>query len=1033
MKILLLLLSIVFMLPYFLAADESEFSIEAVEAEIRELMEEGDIPGLCLVIVKGGEGQDSQESVYIKGFGYADLEKKIPVAPDTLFELASCSKAFTALAALKLDAEGWIRLDDPVSKYLPWFFVTHEDQEYDITIHQALHQTTGIPWKSISRIPVGNTSDSLQQTVKNMAGMEVEHIPGTHYQYATVNYDIVGAVIEKVSKMTYEDYMDRHIFKPLGLDFTIVGVNRENPPAAMATGYKIGFFAPRRYAPPVYRGNNPAGYIITNGKDMVRWLKLQLGLLDSDFDAFIQRTHSPDLSVRPSEDTLVSYGMGWFIQLYEGGGIAHSGLNPNFTTYIGLKPKDKIAVAVMANSNSRATAFIGDFVTRSLYGQDRETMPEFRAGDTLDKPFSVFLIILGLFLLGIIVFLLSIAVGAVRGKRRLEALTGRKILKLAAAPLLFVPFLLGIYLLPKTLADVSWATALVWSPASFKAAVILLLVTMAAGYIAYFFSVLLPQKNKYLKSLPSLILLSMLSGFANAAVIFLITSAFYPKFKLIYLLYYFALTLGVKIVGYKVVRTRLIRITLDIVYDLRMKLIKKIFLTSYQKFEKIDRGRVFATLNNDTTRIGGAANFMVGLITSVITVIGAFMYLATIAFWATMVTLSVITVIAVLYYFVGQKAREYFEEARDTQNVYMGLLNGLVNGFKELSLHLNKRKQYQDDLENTCDKFRTKAGYAMVRFVNAFLIGETLLMAVLAMVGFAVPRLFPHITTFTLMSFIMVLLYLIGPVNTILGAIPGFIQLRVAWNRIQGFIKDIPANMNPEDLIPLDVKGKVVENIKARGIMFQYRNEGEDKDETEENFAIGPVDFEARKGEIIFIVGGNGSGKTTLAKVLTGMYVPDKGSIEINDCQIKNHQLGEYFSAVFSDYHLFKKLYDVELAEKEKEAHRYLELLEMQDKVGFENNSLTTIDVSGGQKKRLALLQCYLENCPIFLFDELAADQDPVFRRFFYHDLLRRMKEKGKIVIAITHDDHYFNAADRVIKMDMGKIDFIQNGCEYKL
>ena len=318
----------------------------------------------------------------------------------------------------------------------------------------------------------------------------------------------------------------------------------------------------------------------------------------------------------------------------------------------------------------------------------------------------------------------------------------------------------------------------------------------------------------------------------------------------------------------------------------------------------------------------------------------------------------------------------------------------------------------------------------MIKFINAFMVGESLLVAVLGAVAFGVPRLFPHIQNWTLMSFIMALLYLIGPVNGILHSIPQITQLKIAWNRVQKFIKDIPANMQPEDVATLKTGMKEVQSLAAKGVIYEYESQGE-----EEPFKLGPIDFEAKKGEIVFIVGGNGSGKTTLAKMLTGLYIPHGGSITIDGQEVTNYQLGEYFSTVFSGYHLFEKLYNIDLnnGEKRKEGEQYLETLNLQDKVSLGEDSFSTINLSGGQRKRLALLQCYLEDCPIYLFDEVAADQDPEFRRFFYRNLLVRMKERGKIVIAITHDDHYFDVADKVIKLDMGKVDVLTEGCQYML
>jgi cyclic peptide transporter len=348
------------------------------------------------------------------------------------------------------------------------------------------------------------------------------------------------------------------------------------------------------------------------------------------------------------------------------------------------------------------------------------------------------------------------------------------------------------------------------------------------------------------------------------------------------------------------------------------------------------------------------------------------------------------------------------------------------DGFKELSLHSAKKSAYKNDVQGICGKFRDASGNAMVKFVNAFMVGESMLLVVLGAVGFGIPFFIPEMPKPILMSFIMVLLYLIGPVTGILNSIPGLVQMRVAWKRVKGLIKDIPANIPPSEEARVVHDVPEIKDLKAKGIYFEYEAEDEN-----EKFTVGPIDFTAKKGEIIFIIGGNGSGKTTLAKLLTGLYIPEKGVITVDGKIIDNYRLGEYFSVVFGNFHLFEKLYDVDIEGKEEILKNHLEMLRLQEKVKVEDGAFSTIELSGGQRKRLALLRCYLEDRPIYLFDEIAADQDPEFRKFFYRDLLIKMKERGKIIIAITHDDHYFDVADRVVKIDMGKIDLVEeNGAK---
>lgn len=1007
------------------AAQEDESFIVKMEERIESLMDEGDIPGLSLVILRPDRPD------YIKSFGFADNSTEIPVTADTLFEIASCSKAFTALAALKVEAEGLFNLDDKVTDHLPWFKPTFEGEHYPITLRQLLQHTSGIPFKSVGYIPLeGAKKGAIEDAVKAIKDIHLQDRPGTRFSYATINYDVVALAMEKVTGQTYEEYMDKQIFAPLGLTATTVGMERvpEGMSQHISKGHKIGFFSARRYDAPAYRGNWPAGYVVTNGKDLARWLKLQMGLVENPLASVIEKSHQRDENVPPNADPadmsiFSSYAYGWQVSLSGDGTIFHGGDNPNFKSFFIFNPETKTAVGLMTNSdNNNYAPYIGrDIMNRLVMGPDMKAKST--PGGGMDKGASVVIIILVLYFLVVLGYLLSIVLDMVKGRRQFEGLSLKKIAKIFAGLPLIAPFLVGLYILPKALGGVPWNTTLVWTPISFKYAILGIVWAFGFSYLAFIVSQVFPQKNKYMRSIPLLIVLSIMSGGANSVIIFLISGSLYIQTGLWYMVYYYILAMLLYVVGRKVIQTRLTEISFDIVYDMRMRLVEKIFKTSYQRFENMDRGRVFSTLNDDTNQVGNSANLIVMLLTSIITTLGCFVFLATIAFWATAVTIGVIIAIATIYSVVSGKAQKFLEEARDSRDDYMRQLNGLLDGFKELSINVRKKKEYQGDVEVVTDTFRSKSTVGMVKFLNAFMVGESMLVAVLGAVGFAIPRLFPDIETFTLMSFIMVLLYLIGPINGILGSIPGMMQLNIAWNRVKGFEKDIPANLTAEELAKLETGIKDVDKIEAKGVIFEYESEGDDKP-----FAVGPVDFEAQKGEIVFIIGGNGSGKTTLAKLLTGLYIPHKGSLCVNGKEVNNYQLGEYFSTVYSNFHLFDKLYNIDVESKKEIAEEYLKVLRLDQKVSMDTDSFSTIDLSGGQRKRLALLQCYLEDSPVYLFDELAADQDPEFRKFFYRELLIKMKEEGKIVIAITHDDHYFDVADKVVKLDMGKVDVITEG-----
>jgi putative ATP-binding cassette transporter len=210
--------------------------------------------------------------------------------------------------------------------------------------------------------------------------------------------------------------------------------------------------------------------------------------------------------------------------------------------------------------------------------------------------------------------------------------------------------------------------------------------------------------------------------------------------------------------------------------------------------------------------------------------------------------------------------------------------------------------------------------------------------------------------------------------------------------------------------------------IELAGVIHSYMSERDEKE-----FTLGPIDLTFKPGELFFLVGGNGSGKTTLAKVLAGLYTPTKGEIRIDGQRVDAGNLDWYrqhFSAVFSDFHLFEALLGLRPIEGnfDRTVKSYLTRLQLEHKVQVTNGVLSTTSLSQGQRKRLALLAAYLEDRPAYVFDEWAADQDPEFRELFYRSLLPELKARGKAVLVISHDDRYFDLADRLVKLDYGKV-----------
>jgi putative ATP-binding cassette transporter len=262
--------------------------------------------------------------------------------------------------------------------------------------------------------------------------------------------------------------------------------------------------------------------------------------------------------------------------------------------------------------------------------------------------------------------------------------------------------------------------------------------------------------------------------------------------------------------------------------------------------------------------------------------------------------------------------------------------------------------------------------------------------------------------------------------------VPTVGRAKVSFDKLEalGFSLDgeAAAKASPAPLPP--PAGGRWESVELVGVTHRYYREGDD-----DHFTMGPIDLALRPGEVVFLVGGNGSGKTTLAKLIAGLYAPEEGEVRLDGLPVTDATRAAYmqhFSFVFSDFFLFDSLLGLESPGVDDEAARWLERLQLSHKVSVRDGRLSTTALSQGQRKRLALLTAYLEDRPIYIFDEWAADQDPTFKELFYLELLPALRARGKGVLVISHDDHYYATADRLLKLDYGRLEYDGDpGCLY--
>ncbi|MFB7159973.1 serine hydrolase domain-containing protein [Lysinibacillus sp. NPDC056232] len=318
----------------------------AIQALLDDASRTSGVPGMSISILANDE-------VFYFSSGYADLEKGLSASENTLYELASVSKAFTGMGILLLEEQGLLSMTDPIQKYLPWFTLKYQGKPVDmqsLTLNNFLHHTSGLTnIRHTQNIPQGNTPDMLQKTVETLVDAELAFSPGEQYNYGTVNYDVLGLVIEIVSRQSYEDFMREQVFLPLGLHQTYVYKEDAQATGQLAQGYRSSFFITTPFNAPDYAGNKPAGYIISNTKDMARWMGIQMGILQDIPEIFhrvIEKSHRGDMSVSAVND--MYYAAGWSVNA-EQTFIEHTGGNPNFRTEVAILPNERTAICLLSN------------------------------------------------------------------------------------------------------------------------------------------------------------------------------------------------------------------------------------------------------------------------------------------------------------------------------------------------------------------------------------------------------------------------------------------------------------------------------------------------------------------------------------------------------------------------------------------------------------------------------------------------------------------------------------------------------------
>lgn len=432
--------------------------------------------------------------------------------------------------------------------------------------------------------------------------------------------------------------------------------------------------------------------------------------------------------------------------------------------------------------------------------------------------------------------------------------------------------------------------------------------------------------------------------------------------------------------------------------------------------EQVGAAKVQSALADNVTDVARFFVSVPNILTNGVIVLGCLVYLAMLSSDVFLAAVGVIFLGSLGYLLAQRKAARHLESASREQDRLFGYFRSLTDGAKELRQNRQKRDRFATEvLSTSIEAVRHHRMRGMAIFEAAAGWGNFLVYAFIGLVLFVLVGDVPDRAR-VMTGFALVFVYMVTPLQSLLDWLPEANLARVASARIN----EVTQSMASVEKAARADGPSAFTAVELKGVKHRYYHE-----QSGDFFELGPIDLRFQPGEVTFLVGGNGSGKTTLAKLIVGLYPQESGELMLDGMPIDDTSRDRYrqnFSAVFSDFHLFDKLLETGRADIDEEGNRLVTKLHLQHKVQVQQGAFTTRELSLGQRKRLALIAAYLEDRPFLVFDEWAADQDPVFKQFFYTELLPELRALGKTVLVISHDDRYFHVGDRIVRLESGQV-----------
>lgn len=449
------------------------------------------------------------------------------------------------------------------------------------------------------------------------------------------------------------------------------------------------------------------------------------------------------------------------------------------------------------------------------------------------------------------------------------------------------------------------------------------------------------------------------------------------------------------------------------------RIVAKVRALHLEHFETVGETPVLLHLTSDVRRLASAGVMFIQVVKAIL------LYAMTMA-WLSLVLSPLVTLVGVAFILLSgfaisakkQRMTERMSMINTLQGTLYNATEGLLRGFKQVKLNAKRQTDLLQNFYDTTIELQKVRYESYRQYYTDDALSRVVLFGVIGIDAFILPKLFSINTRF-IIEVNMAVIYLIRAVTTTISYLPDLMDANAAILRLKSFESQLDS-MDAGETYGKKSHGAIMPpaNISFHDVEFEYPQQQGG------HFRFGPSSLTIKRGELIFVTGSNGSGKSTFIKLLTGLYKPRSGHIAIDGMPLNADALPSYrqlFSPIYSDFILFEKLYAVHSVD-ETEVTRLLREMELSHVVSFNNGRFSNVQLSTGQRKRLAMVTALLQDRPIYIFDEWAADQDPEFCEVFYKKLLPDLRASGKTIIAVTHDDQYFAVADRRIIFDGGNV-----------